>query len=421
MVGQYYDNVWIYIDKLTDLWDNDNNLEKGISKDLIYNWLQSFGVKLYNSQGNQSVLDYNIGAYSGSAEFSRFDCKKVVFTRVNDDPPGASSEIDYVDCLNVSQSVFVTFDQPATRNVISYTLAARTSATIIVPAYAGDYSPSSDFLNNLPRKDLVLDIYKRLYHNLPYLFKAKGSHGGLQGLINIFGITGSILPIKEYGGTNDYQDLKGYNSNKITLGSNNITGSILSPIKRFETTTTSSREVKSQDLHFVDVSFSPQTQIDQAVSASITAVSASWVLDDYIGYPNARYLDTYPSLSYQQEYWFGQAFDHPTAGFDYGGFIRLIQFFDNSLFKMVQDFTPARGNTWTGVTIKSPVLERPKVPEARPVFAINNDLEADYSGAAILPVYDPYYEYLHGDKEAYYDGDITGSFIDTYAYFEEKI
>ena len=420
MVGQYFDNVWIYIDKLTDLWDNDNNLEKGISKDLVYNWLQSFGVKLYNSQGNQSVLNYNIGSYSGSTEFSNFNCKRVVFARVINDPPGSPSVINYVDCLNVSQSISVYFGEPITKNVISYTLPARTSATVTIPAYAGDYSPSSDFLNNIPRKDLILDTYKRLYHNLPYLFKAKGSHGGLQGLINIFGITGSILPIKEYGGTNDYQDLKGYNSNKITLGSNNITGSILSPIKRFETTTTSSREVKSQDLHFIDVSFSPQTQIDQAVSASITAVSASWVLDNYIGYPNARYLDTYPSLSYQQGYWFGQTFDHPTAGFDYGGFIRLIQFFDNSLFKMIKDFTPARGNTWTGVTIKSPVLERPKVPEARPVFSANNDLEAGYSGAAILPIYDPYYEYLDGDKEAYYDGNITGSYIDTYTYFEEN-
>ena len=416
MVGQYFDNVWIYIDKLTDLWDNDNNLEKGISKDLVYNWLQSFGVKLYNSQGNQSVLDYNIGSYSGSTVFSNPNCNQVNFTKTL---PG-SATVNYVDCLGVSQSVSVGSGQTVSRNVLSYALPPHITANVIGQAYVGDYSPSSSFLNSVPRKDLIIESYKRLYHNLPYLFKAKGSHGGLQGLINIFGITGSILPIKEYGGTNDYQDLKGYNPNKITLGSNNITGSILSPIKRFETTTTSSREVKSQDLHFVDVSFSPQTQIDQAVSASITAVSASWVLDEYIGYPNARYLDTYPSLSYQQGYWFGQTFDHPTAGFDYGGFIRLIQFFDNSLFKMVQDFTPARGNTWTGVTIKSPVLERPKVPEARPVFAVNDDLEADYSGAAILPVYDPYYEHLSGDKEAYYDGDITGSYIDTYTYFEEN-
>ena len=353
MIGQYFDNIWVYIDKVTDVWDNNNNLNEGISQDLVYDWLRSFGMKLYNSQGNQSVLDYNVGGYSGSVEFN------------------------------------------------------------------GDYSPTSSFLNNVPRKDLVLDTYKRLYHNLPYLFKGKGAHGGLQGLITLFGITGSILPIKEYGGTNDYQDLKGYSPNKISLGSNNLTGSILSPIKRFETTTTSSRAVKSQDLHFIDVSFSPQTQIDSEVSASITAVNPNWVIDNYIAYPEALYLDTYPSLSFQRDYWFGQTFTHPNEGFDYAGFIRLIQFFDNSLFKMVKDFTPARGNTWTGVSIKSPVLERPKVPEAKPVVTAYPDLEGEVTGAALIPVYDPYYFYLEGDKEPYYNGNITGSFIDTYAQFEE--
>jgi hypothetical protein len=351
MIGQYFDNIWIYIDKLTDVWDNNNNINEGISKDLVYDWLQSFGVKLYNSQGNQDVLDYNVGGLSGSVVFN------------------------------------------------------------------SDYSPSSSFLNNVSRKDLVQDTYKRIYHNLPYLFKAKGSHGGLQGLITLFGITGSILPIKEYGGMTDYQDLKGYTTDKITLGTNTITGSVLSSIKRLETTTTSSREIKSQDLHFIDVSFSPQTQIDAAVSASITAVDPTWNLDDYIGNPTYLQLNTYPSLSYQREYWFGQTFDQT---FDYGGFIRLIQFFDNSLFKMIKDFTPARSNTWTGVTIKSPVLERPKVAQYNPIFINETEPEGEVTGAAILPVYDPYYFFLAGDKEPYYEGNISGSFIDTYAYFQEN-
>jgi hypothetical protein len=349
MIGQYFDNIWIYINKLTDVWDNNNNINEGVSKDLVYDWLESFGVKLYNTQGDQTVLDYNVGGYSGSVNFN------------------------------------------------------------------GDYSPSSSFLNNVPRKDLVIDTYKRIYHNLPYLFKAKGSHGGLQGLINIFGVTGSILPIKEYGGTNDYQDLQGYTTDKIRLTSTNITGSILSPIKRLETTTTSSRDVRSQDLHFIDVSFSPQTQIDAAVSASITAVSASWVIDQYIGDPTDLQLNTYPSLSYQRDYWFGQTFDQ---SFDYGGFIRLIQFFDNSLFKMVKDFTPARGNTWTGVSMKSPVLERPKVAQYNPDMTSVQEYDAPYSGAALVPIYDPYYYYLAGDKEPYYEGNISGSIINTYTYFE---
>ena len=419
MIGQYFDNIWVYIDKLTDVWDNNNNLNEGISQDLVYDWLRSFGMKLYNSQGDQNVLDYNVGGFSGSVDFAP-NCRTYEFTNITSSPLTQT----WLNCNGTQGSaaipgLFSTLQVCAVSGSYS-PLTAGITVVDLGPCYDGNYSPSSSFLNNIPRKELVLDTYKRLYHNLPYLFKGKGAHGGLQGLITLFGVTGSILPIKEYGGTNDYQDLKGYSPDKITLGLNNLTGSILSPIKRFETSTTSSRATKSQDLHFIDVSFSPQTQIDSEVSASITAVNPNWVIDDYIAYPSALYLDTYPSLSFQRDFWFGQSFTHPNAGFDYGGFIRLIQFFDNSLFKMVKDFTPARGNTWTGVSIKSPVLERPKVPEARPVFTNFPDLEGSVTGAALIPLYDPYYFYLAGDKEPYYNGNITGSFIDTYAYFEEN-
>jgi hypothetical protein len=419
MIGQYFDNIWVYIDKMTDVWDNNNNLNEGISQDLVYDWLRSFGMKLYNSQGDQTVLDYNVGGFSGSVDFAP-NCRRYQFTNIT----SFTLNQTWANCDGTPGSANVPgfFDSKVVCAISGSYVPLTPGITVndLGPCYDGNYSPSSSFLNNIPRKDLVLDTYKRLYHNLPYLFKGKGAHGGLQGLITLFGITGSILPIKEYGGTNDYQDLKGYTVDKISLGSNNLTGSVLSPIKRFETPTTSSREIKSQDLHFIDVSFSPQTQIDNEVSASITAVNPNWVIDDYIAYPDALYLNTYPSLSFQRDYWFGQTFTHPNEGFDYGGFIRLIQFFDNSLFKMVQDFTPARGNTWTGVSIKSPVLERPKVPEARPIFTNFPDLEGEVTGAALIPLYDPYYFYLAGDKEPYYTGNITGSFIDTYAYFEEN-
>ncbi len=82
---------------------------------------------------------------------------------------------------------------------------------------------------------------------------------------------------------------------------------------------------------------------------------------------------------------------------------------------MVKDFTPARGNTWTGVSIKSPVLERPKVAQFNPILINETEPEGEVTGAAILPVYDPYYFYLAGNKEPYYIGNISGSFIDTYA------
>jgi hypothetical protein len=54
--------------------------------------------------------------------------------------------------------------------------------------------------NTIPDNDIVKETYKRIYHNLPYLLKTKGTRRGLHALINCFGITDTILKIKEYGG-----------------------------------------------------------------------------------------------------------------------------------------------------------------------------------------------------------------------------
>ena len=53
MVGQYFDNIWIYLKAVTDVNLANNNLNAGISKDLVYNQLQSLGIKLYNSQAGE--------------------------------------------------------------------------------------------------------------------------------------------------------------------------------------------------------------------------------------------------------------------------------------------------------------------------------------------------------------------------------
>ena len=57
MIGQHFDNIWIYIKSISDIYDNRNNLDKGISRDLVYNVLQGLGLKLYNASGNDNIFD----------------------------------------------------------------------------------------------------------------------------------------------------------------------------------------------------------------------------------------------------------------------------------------------------------------------------------------------------------------------------
>jgi hypothetical protein len=366
MVGHYFDNIWIFLQAVTDINLANNNLEQGISKDLVYFQLQSLGTKLYNQYGNIDNIKFLIGE-SGSAVWD---------------------------------------------NNFTYT---------------------GSYLNAIPRKDLLAESYKRIYHNLPLLLKTKGTAYGLQTLVSTFGITGSTLQVKEYGGDTKAGLLDEFNNDKVRVVSNTITGSVLSPFISLQTYPTSSAQFRTNDLHYIDISFSPQEKIDIFASASI-AVSASttWSLDDFIGDPRAQYSGSYPTLEIERQKYYsplsasivpytGSAGNGSIGATDYNSFIRLIQFFDNSLFKMLKDYVPARANLSTGVSITSPTLERNKWSYANPSSTSEIEVnEGTIDGVGISTEYTTLYTKLSGDKSAYYDGDITGSTIDVYSYYEDS-
>jgi hypothetical protein len=370
MIGHYFDNIWIFIKSVTDINLANNNLEKGVSKDLVYYVLQSLGTKLYNQYGDSDNTNFLIGQ-SGSAYYTGSDAQA--------------------------------------------------------------FTSTGSYLNTIPRKDLLAESYKRIYHNLPLLLKTKGTTYGLQTLISTFGITGSILGVKEYGGDNKAGLLDEFNNDKVRVVSNTITGSVLSPYVSLQTYPTSSTQFRTNDLHYVDISFSPQEKIDIFASASIAAsASTTWSLDDFIGDPRAQYSGSYPTLEIERQKYYspltasivpfsssvGTQYINAT---DYNSFIRLIQFFDNSLFKMLKDYVPARANLSTGISITSPVLERNKWSYANPSSTSEIDVkEGTINPVGISTEYTTLYTKLSGDKSAYYDGDITGSGINVYSYYEDS-
>jgi hypothetical protein len=384
MVGHYFDNIWIYLKSITDLNLANNNLEVGISRDLVYSQLKSLGLHLYNSQAGESVDQFLIGANTGSS----------------------------------------TWDNNTT--------------------ITGSY------LNNIPRKDLVSELYKRIYHNLPLLVKTKGTVAGLDHLMTIFGIpnqtyytigsesfytptgssvTSSILNVKEFGGSLKSNLINGYNNDKVRIVPNSIvsntvySGSVLSPLLSLQTFPTSSNNFRENDMHYIDISFSPETQMDTYISGAIASNNPTWSLDDYIGDPRQQYSSSYPDLDAQRKLYFETGvpgFAPFTASLlDYNGFIRLIQYFDNALFKMLNDFVPERTSLSTGITINSPVLERNKVAYSIPYVATQSVYEAEYDLIDIEPQYGSLYNALQGDKKPFFTGEISGSVIDINQYFED--
>ena len=395
MMGQFFDNIWIYVKTITDRNLANNNLSNGISKDVVYTLLQSLGINIFNSFGNQSIAQYLLGANTGSAIYN---------------------------------------------------------------GYLTDFSATSSYLNNIPKKDILAESYKRIYHNLPILLQRKGTVAGLKTLLSTFGIsnqdyytirenlsgsyvggkivtsslfvsnsyytptgsalTSSILNIKEFGGSNTAELLKGYNNDKVRVVNNLTTGSVLSSLISIQQYTSESADFRTIDDHHVDISFSPQTQIDTYISKSISSNNPNWSLDNYIGDPRQLYSGSYNDLIVQNKAYFGGTGSYPgftSSLLDYNGFIRLVQFFDNSMFKMLEDYVPGRTNLSTGVTINSPVLERNKISYANPSNTTNILVKGnEISGSKITASYDSYYGKLAGNRVAYYDGAISGSEVNIY-------
>ena len=353
MIGHYFDNIWIYIDSINELYNADNNLEKGVSKDIVYDALRSLGVKLYNSKGDDGFNNYIGGLNSGSTLF-----------------------ID-------------------------------------------DFSVTSSYLNNIPKKDQLAELYKRIYHNIPLLAKTKGTATGLQNLITTFGVTSSIFAPKEMGGSTRTGGLKGYDNDKITIQNNTVTGSVLSPFISVQQPFTGSDDFTSTDLHFIDLSFSPQTALDSRVSASIATSKPTFSIDDYIGDPRLMESSSYDALNLQkQEYFISSG--SITNRLDYKGFFELVKYFDNSLFKMLKDFIPARVNALTGVTIKSPVLERNKIKSYQPKATEETAHDAILNTPSISEDTDYHYDKVAGNKAAFYTGEYSGSYADINEVFEQS-
>jgi hypothetical protein len=150
MVAQHYDNIWIYYKDVTEKYNADNRLEYGISKDIVADAIRDFGIKLYqNNFSNDDLYTAFLGLTPNGSLFP--------FPNITGSLPTPSG-FEYIDTL---------------------------------------ISASND---TLPQDDVNKSLYKRIYHNLPYLLKSKGTLPGLRTLITSYGIPDTTLRINEYGG-----------------------------------------------------------------------------------------------------------------------------------------------------------------------------------------------------------------------------
>jgi hypothetical protein len=164
--------------------------------------------------------------------------------------------------------------------------------------------------------------------------------------------------------------IKNIISNKIQVVDTILpSGNTLSALRSIQQNVPASSSY-TPNITYTEVAFSPQNEINDDIMDSIGFFN----MGDYIGDPRQRFTqnESYPSLdTLRNEY-----FTKYTGNYDINDYIRLIKYFDNSLFKMIQDFTPARTSLASGIVIKQHLLERNKYPQPEVTSSLN-----DFSGS----------------------------------------
>ena len=259
MIGQHFDNVWIYIKDVSKKFNADNRLQYGVSKDLVAQAIRDFNVKLYANNFNRDDL---YTAFLGlTPSGSLFP-----FPDITDTLPVPSTGSEYIDT---------------------------------------QISSSNDAI---PLDDVNKRLYKRIYHNIPYLLKTKGTHNGLRALLTSYGIPDTILRIDEFGGSKRHTTVdrnleeKKFNYKYNTRGdayfqsdwalnsswgaSNDVANTIQWRFRSFGIPTTSSY---SQSLFSID-SNAPAVILEYTGSANTSGSYSGSVVDPYNTYATLKFI-----------------------------------------------------------------------------------------------------------------------------------
>ena len=242
LIGHHFDNIWLYSKAVSDKYNTDHRLNFGISKDLVRSAVESFGIKLYDSEFSTDNL---LNTFVGNA---------------------LDTGSEMISTINLATSGSTVHNQP------------------------------------IAIADYQKEIYKRIYHNLPYLVKTKGTQRGIRALLNCFGLTEDIVSIKQVGGV--FADKGRY------LGPNEEVTSSLSRIRIDNTGSLSTGSVLStyvsitkEDYKYADdspitsVGFDLSEQTNRVIKANL---EADFDIDQYIGDPRDATKGEYGSL---KDFW----------------------------------------------------------------------------------------------------------------------
>lgn len=259
MIGQHFDEVWSYIEYTKQIHKRNNKLYEGVSKDLVYSVLSSFGWDSYQGHHFTDLWEYSLGlnkdgsygVANRSGSFStRGKFEKTSGATVNDgklkiqitDTPGfpgspytwtgnykvydGTSAVthtitpfnsDTLDFGNIGDGAWTFTATSATgvAGTITGTMAA--GSGLIAEQNFGNnvgvetiLASSQQQSGSISREELSRETWKRMLNNLPYLLKTKGTERGIKALLTTYGLPPSLLRVFEYGGPNKEKTTDSY-------------------------------------------------------------------------------------------------------------------------------------------------------------------------------------------------------------------
>ena len=346
MIGQHFDNIWLYYKDLSNRYSADNNPNTGISLDVVAEALKGFGIQLYTNTNLSNNIYYSLLGIGNEGSTL----------------PLTSSQYAQIDLANSSLYPLVGEDWLSSSVYLPPFENEKLNRYITTFKVAQSGTTSS--FDQLSPTQVEQEVYKRIYHNLPYLLKTKGTERGVRALIACYGIPNSILTINEYGGANVYEqiDIQGVQDNKIYTASRaELSAKVLTPFTTIQEYT-NDRSVNSPT---IEIAFSPADSINADITSSLPNLS----IQQLIGDPALQYSNSYGLLTEVANAYFKANY---TKGYNVWDFIRVIKFYNNSLFKMLKDFVPARASLASGIVIKPHILERSKYERHEPTVTTSS-------------------------------------------------
>ena len=196
------------------------------------------------------------------------------------------------------------------------------------------------------------------------------------------------------------------NATKVRIEDSTLSGNL----NRNKPMQVSSQDFAPIDSNKLGIYFSPVDILNEDIIYSI----ADFNFDDFIGDPSHQFKKHYPDLRHLRKEYFKRY--HKTNNFfDY---LRILTYYDSSVFTQVKNLVPARANATVGILVEPSILERSKqVVGDRPEFENTSYENAGHFDEGIKVT-----RYITGSDDNYfeasgeyntYDGEVNLAFFDT--------